>query len=210
MTDKVIENNKVTIIGEITRSFRTYQDKQGNELYRASIRTERLSGTADTIQLLVPENIGIQAVAKGPAQVEGMFYSHNYQEDGKNKTLLYVFATKIEFMAVGEVAHANLIYLDGYICKEPVYRITPLGREITDMLLAVNRPDGQSDYIQCICWGRKARNARELSVGDRCAVWGRIQSRTYMKQISEDQVSERTAYEVSVNRLAVLPDERNR
>lgn len=89
---------------------------------------------------------------------------------------------------IEESAKTNQIFLDGYICKPPIYRKTPLGREIADLLLAVNRPYGKSDYIPCICWGRNARYANSFAVGERCSVWGRIQSREYMKKIDEDQV----------------------
>ena len=94
--------------------------------------------------------------------------------------------------------------LDGYICKEPIYRKTPLGREIADLLLAVNRPYGKSDYIPCICWGRNARYASGFGVGDRCALWGRIQSREYMKRLGEEELEKRIAYEVSVSKLELM------
>ena len=106
-----------------------------------------------------------------------------------------------------ESSKTNQIYLDGYICKEPVYRKTPLGREIADVLLAVNRPYGKSDYIPCICWGRNARFAGNFEVGSRCAVWGRIQSREYMKKLSDDQLEKRVAYEVSVSKMELLEEE---
>ena len=95
----------------------------------------------------------------------------------------------------------NSIWLDGYICKEPIYRKTPLGREIADLLLAVNRPYGKSDYIPCICWGRNARYASAFEVGGHVLIWGRIQSREYMKRISENETEKRIAYEVSVSKL---------
>ena len=96
---------------------------------------------------------------------------------------------------------ANQIYLDGYICKPPVYRKTPLGREIADLLLAVNRPYGKSDYIPCICWGRNARYASAFQVGGHVMIWGRIQSREYIKRLSEEESEKRVAYEVSVGKL---------
>ena len=95
----------------------------------------------------------------------------------------------------------NQIYLDGYICKPPVYRKTPLGREIADLLLAVNRPYGKSDYIPCICWGRNARYASAFQVGGHVMIWGRIQSREYIKRLSEEESEKRVAYEVSVSKL---------
>jgi single-stranded DNA-binding protein len=106
-----------------------------------------------------------------------------------------------------DVKNPNQIYLDGYICKKPVYRTTPFGREITDMLLAVNRPYNKSDYIPCIAWGRNARYSENLKVGDRIRIWGRIQSRDYQKKISEDEVITRTAYEVSISKMEVFGGE---
>ena len=99
-----------------------------------------------------------------------------------------------------------MIFLDGYICKEPVYRTTPLGREIADVLLAVNRAYGKSDYIPCICWGRNARYAGNLSVGSRIQLWGRIQSREYQKRVGENNVVSRVAYEISVNKMEYIHD----
>jgi single-stranded DNA-binding protein len=119
--------------------------------------------------------------------------------------VLSVFAREITFVPeIEESAKTNQIFLDGYICKEPIYRKTPLGREIADLLLAVNRPYGKSDYIPCICWGRNARFASRFEVGMRCAVWGRIQSREYVKKLSEDTMEKRIAFEVSVSKLEML------
>ena len=103
-----------------------------------------------------------------------------------------------------EMQHPNQIYLDGYICKAPIYRMTPLGREIADVLLAVNRAYGKSDYIPCICWGRNARFAGKLEVGEHVAVWGRIQSREYQKKLENDEVINRVAYEVAVSKMECL------
>ena len=138
--------------------------------------------------------------------INGQFRSYNRHEERKNKLVLSVFAREVIFIDdLEESSKTNQIYLDGYICKEPIYRKTPLGREIADLLLAVNRPYGKSDYIPCICWGRNARFASTFHVGERCAVWGRIQSREYMKKLDEEHVERRTAYEVSVVRMEKLP-----
>jgi single-stranded DNA-binding protein len=139
--------------------------------------------------------------------VTGQFRSYNRHEEKKNRLILSVFAREVEFInEIEESSKSNQIYLDGYICKEPIYRKTPLGREIADLLVAVNRPYGKSDYIPCICWGRNARFASSFTVGSRCAIWGRIQSREYMKKINEEEAVKRVAYEVSVSKLE-LPDE---
>ena len=171
------------------------------------ISVGRLSDSNDIIPIMVSERLvdvkkdytGMQAV------INGQFRSYNRHEERKNKLVLSVFAREIEFInETPENAKTNQIYLDGYICKEPIYRKTPLGREIADLLLAVNRPYGKSDYIPCICWGRNARYANNFHVGTRCEIWGRIQSREYMKKLSEEQVEKRVAYEVSVSKLELL------
>ena len=129
----------------------------------------------DIIPVMVSERlIDVTADYKGSLVIiNGQFRSYNRHEEKKNKLVLSVFAREIEFVdEISENARTNQIFLDGYICKEPVYRKTPLGREIADLLLAVNRPYGKSDYIPCICWGRNARYAANFQVGERCAGMG--------------------------------------
>lgn len=209
MTDKVIENNQVVIMGEIVSDFAFSHEIFGEGFYMVDVRVERLSDSIDIIPLMVSERlIDVNGDYKGMyIVVNGQFRSYNRHEERKNKLVLSVFAREIDFVdEIGESTKSNQIYLDGYICKEPVYRKTPLGREIADLLLAVNRPYGKSDYIPCICWGRNARFASNFEVGARCAVWGRIQSREYMKKISDDQLEKRVAYEVSVSKLELVED----
>ena len=139
--------------------------------------------------------------------VTGQFRSYNRHEEQKNRLVLSVFAREAEFIdEEPDGAKTNTILLDGYICKLPVYRKTPLGREIADLLLAVNRPYGKSDYIPCICWGRNARFASAFRVGEHVQLIGRIQSREYMKKLSETETEKRTAYEVSVSKLECCED----
>ena len=140
--------------------------------------------------------------------INGQFRSFNRHEEHKNRLVLSVFARELEFLEESDEEASNQIFLDGYICKEAVYRKTPLGREIADLLVAVNRSYGKSDYIPCICWGRNARYANGFEVGSRCAVWGRIQSREYMKKLNDDQVERRVAYEVSVGKLELIEEEK--
>ncbi|WMC93111.1 single-stranded DNA-binding protein [Kineothrix sp. MB12-C1] len=209
MTDKVIENNQVVIMGEIVSDFIFSHEIFGEGFYMVDVRVERLSESMDNIPLMVSERlIDVDGDYKGMyIIVNGQFRSYNRHEERKNKLVLSVFAREIEFVdEIGESTKSNQIYLDGYICKEPIYRKTPLGREIADLLLAVNRPYGKSDYIPCICWGRNARFASGFEVGARCAVWGRIQSREYMKKLSEEQLERRVAYEVSVSKLELIED----
>jgi len=210
MTDKVIENNQVTIMGEIVSDFSFSHEIYGEGFYLVDIRVKRLSESYDEIPLMVSERLlDVKADYKGMyVSVNGQFRSYNRHEERKNRLVLSVFAREIAFVdEVEESAKSNQIYLDGYICKEPIYRKTPLGREIADVLLAVNRPYGKSDYIPCICWGRNARYANQFKVGERCAIWGRIQSREYMKKLSETEIEKRVAFEVSVSKLELMEEE---
>lgn len=210
MTDKVIENNQVTIMGEIVSDFSFSHEIFGEGFYLVDIRVKRLSESYDEIPLMVSERLlDVKADYKGMyVSVNGQFRSYNRHEERKNRLVLSVFAREIAFVdEVEESAKSNQIYLDGYICKEPIYRKTPLGREIADVLLAVNRPYGKSDYIPCICWGRNARYANQFKVGERCAIWGRIQSREYMKKLSETEIEKRVAFEVSVSKLELMEEE---
>lgn len=207
MTEKVIENNQVTLMGEIVSEFSYSHEIFGEGFYMADLQVNRLSESADLIPLMVSERLldMTQDYVGYKVAVYGQFRSYNRHEERKNKLVLSVFAREIEFIdEVGESSKTNQIFLDGYICKEPIYRKTPLGREIADLLLAVNRPYGKSDYIPCICWGRNARFASSFEVGSRCEVWGRIQSREYMKKLSEEDIEKRIAYEVSVSKLDLV------
>ena len=208
--DKMNENNKVTVMGEIVSEFSFSHEIYGEGFYMVDILVPRLSESADLIPLMVSERLlDVKADYRGMnAKVSGQFRSYNRHEERKNKLVLSVFVRDWEFIEEVERSEmTNHIELDGYICKEPVYRKTPLGREIADILLAVNRPYGKSDYIPCISWGRNARYANEFEVGSRCRVIGRIQSREYMKKLSEEQVEKRVAYEVSVSKLEVPVEE---
>ena len=190
--------------GEIVSSFSYSHEIYGEGFYMVDIKCKRLSESYDIIPVMVSERlIDVSGDYMGALIcVVGQFRSYNRHEEHKNRLVLSVFAREISFIEeMEESSKTNQIFLDGYICKEPVYRKTPLGREIADLLLAVNRPYGKSDYIPCICWGRNARYANNFKVGERCAVWGRIQSREYMKKLDEDTVEKRVAFEVSVSKL---------
>lgn len=207
MTDKVIENNQVTVMGEVVSGFSYSHEIFGEGFYMVDIKVKRLSESYDIIPVMVSERLmDVSEDYTGQLLcVNGQFRSYNRHEERKNKLVLSVFAREVEFInEVEESSKTNLIYLDGYICKEPIYRKTPLGREIADLLLAVNRPYGKSDYIPCICWGRNARYANHFKVGERCAIWGRIQSREYMKKLDEEHVEKRVAFEVSVSKLELM------
>lgn len=210
MTDKVFDNNQVSIAGEVVSEFVYSHDVFGEGFYVLEISVSRLSESNDIIPVMVSERlINVKNSYVGMfVQINGQFRSYNRHEENKNRLVLSVFAREITVSEEEtEVAKPNYIFLDGYVCKQPVYRKTPLGREIADVLLAVNRPYGKSDYIPCICWGRNARFADSFEVGGRVQVWGRIQSREYQKKLSETEYEKRVAYEVSVSKLEYIRNE---
>lgn len=204
MTDKMFENNQVSMAGKIASTFTFSHEVFGEGFYICDIEVERLSDSTDRIPIMVSERLfPVNGAYIGrDVYVNGQFRSYNRHEENKNRLVLSVFVREIHFLEEeeGEI-RPNYVFLDGYICKQPIYRKTPLGREIADILLAVNRPYGKSDYIPCICWGRNARYAENFKVGDHVQVWGRIQSREYQKKISENEFEKRIAYEVSVSKL---------
>ena len=209
MTDKMFENNQVAMTGEIVTGFQFSHEVLGEGFYTAEMAVNRLSNYADYIPLMVSERlVDTQQDYTGQlVRVSGQFRSSNRHEEKKNRLVLSVFVREWEFAdEIGENEKTNQIFLDGYVCKEPVYRKTPLGREIADLLIAVNRSYGKSDYIPCICWGRNARFASGFEVGSHIQVLGRIQSREYVKRISEEETEHRIAYEVSVSKVDFLED----
>ncbi len=202
-------NNKTTIIGEIVSDFRYSHQVYGEGFYIVDVAVSRLSELSDIIPLMVSERlVDVTENCVGRlVETSGQFRSYNRHEGLKNKLVLSVFVREWEFVDENpEAGKTNQIYLDGFICKAPIYRKTPLGREIADLLIAVNRPYGKSDYIPCIAWGRNARFASGLSVGSHVQMHGRIQSREYQKHISDDEYETRTAYEVSVSKLTVVEE----
>ena len=210
MTDKLFENNQVSMMGEIVSEFRYSHEVFGEGFYMVEIAVNRLSNYADYIPLMISERLidTEQDYTGQLIHVTGQFRSYNRHEEKKNRLVLSVFVRELEFLdEIDENEKTNQIFLDGYICKEPIYRKTPLGREIADVLLAVNRSYGKSDYIPCICWGRNARVAAGFEVGSHIQMYGRIQSREYVKKISEDETERRVAYEVSVSKVDLIPEE---
>lgn len=204
---KFIENNQVQIMGEILSDFSFSHEVYGEGFYMIDISVKRLSDSYDIIPVMISERlIDVTQDYKGEMiQIFGQFRSYNRHEEKKNRLVLSIFAREIHFVEEeNDEIKSNQIFLDGYICKNPVYRRTPLGREIADMLLAVNRPYGKSDYIPCICWGRNARFASGFEVGGHVQIWGRIQSREYVKRLEDETTQKRTAYEVSVSKLEYL------
>ena len=191
-------------MGEIASEFVFSHEVFGEGFYMVDILVKRLSNSSDRIPVMISERlVDVTQDYQGEyIQILGQFRSYNRHEEKKNRLVLSVFAREISFVEEeSDKMKTNQIFLDGYICKMPVYRKTPLGREIADMLVAVNRPYGKSDYIPCICWGRNARFSSTFEVGGHVQVWGRIQSRDYMKKLDGDITDKRTAYEVSVSKL---------
>ena len=210
MADKVIENNQVSIMGKVVSGFTFSHEVFGEGFYMVELSVKRLSDSSDRIPVMISERlIDVAQDYQGEyIQVEGQFRSYNRHEEKKNRLVLSVCAREVSFVEeADDKVRSNQIFLDGFVCKPTVYRKTPLGREIADMLIAVNRPYGKSDYIPCICWGRNARFASGFEVGSRVQIWGRIQSREYMKRLEGELTERRTAYEVSISKLELAETE---
>lgn len=199
-----LQNNKVYLKGEIITEARFSHEIYGEGFYEMDVLVKRLSGQADILPVTVSERLIESANLKigSTLMALGQFRSYNKQVDGKSKLMLTVFVREVLEEEYGK--NPNNIVLSGYICKPPVYRTTPFNREIADLLIAVNRAYNKSDYIPCIAWGRNARFVKNLSVGERVALSGRIQSREYQKKLSETDIKTLTAYEVSVSKLAAF------
>lgn len=201
MIIKMIENNIAKVSGEIKEMPVFDHELFGERFFKIELKCRRASGAEDIIPVMVSERL-IDVDNLQPEDfltVDGQFRSYNKHEDGRSRLILFVFAQEAK-MGGNEEYCENEIELDGFICKAPNHRKTPLGREITDLLLAVNRPYGKSDYIPCIVWGRNAQYTSFLDVGSNVKVSGRIQSRKYIKR-TEKGAEKRVAYEVSANRI---------
>jgi single-stranded DNA-binding protein len=206
MVGNVIENNVVTISGRVISEVEYSHEVYGEGFYSFHLDVPRLSDSSDKISVtfserLVPkEKLQIGSLL----EIEGQFRSYNSYRSESNKLVLTVFAREMVFIDEDKrIKNPNQIYLNGYICKAPVYRMTPFGREITDILVAVNRPYNKSDYIPCIAWGRNARYSQNLAIGDNIKIWGRIQSREYQKKLESGETITKTAYEVSVSKMEI-------
>ena len=201
-------NNQAIVIGTIETDFELNHEIYAEKFYTFSIQIPRLSGAADSVRIMISERLIMEGEYKigDLVEISGQFRSYNSYDNGSNKLVLTVFAKDISHCDEEENKNPNSLFLNGYICKEPIYRTTPFGREITDILLAVNRSYNKTDYIPIIAWGRKARFAKTLNVGDNVKLWGRIQSRNYQKRISDDEVVTKTAYEVSINRMELVDE----
>ena len=202
-------NNRVFLMGELVSEATFSHEVYGEGFYEFYVKVMRLSGQADILPVTVSERLieGNHLHVGATLCALGQFRSYNKLEGGRSRLMLTVFVREI--LSAAPASNPNSIVLSGYICKPPVYRTTPFNREIADLLVAVNRAYNKSDYIPCIAWGRNARFVQNLKVGDRIALSGRIQSREYVKCLSETQSVTMTAYEVSVSKLAAFDDNEN-
>ena len=221
MDTNYLENNYLTLVGKVTGEKRFSHEIYGERFYVFNLEIPRLSGNADIIPITVSERLVEEETLQDGKRllVKGQFRSYNSYENEKNRLILTVFAKDINEIEKNEEQEenemvrkdtiTNEVVLVGYICKKPIYRQTPFGREISDILLAVNRAYNKSDYIPCIAWGRNARFCQNLEVGSQVKIVGRVQSRMYEKKYEDGTVENRVAYEVSVGSLEVIEEKNN-
>ncbi|MDR1101332.1 MAG: single-stranded DNA-binding protein [Clostridiales bacterium] len=201
-----ITNNKVEMIGEIISDFRYSHHVYGEDFYSFTLKVNRLSSSTDNIIVTLSSRLLANNCFKtgDVVKISGQFRSYNNYAPTGNRLILTVFARKVERLDMQACnTTKNSVFLNAFICKQPVYRTTPFGREIADTLVAVNRTYNKSDYIPCIAWGRNARFISGLAIGTNIFIWGRAQSREYEKKIDENETVTKTAYEVSINKLEV-------
>ena len=208
MSDQLREENNVVVMeGYISSEPVLHHSTYGEGIYTFDIQISRLNiEVSDTLRVEVSERlIDIDSLHVGMGvHVDGQFRSYNKRSDDQKKATLELFVFAREIEIVNEVVPTNNITLKGYLCKEPTYRKTPLGREICDLLIAVNRAYGKSDYLPCISWGRNARYSSNLTTGDCVILEGRVQSRPYKKKISEEEFIDKVAYEVSISKMETV------
>ncbi len=197
-------NNIVSLVGEICSEYKFSHEVYGESFYTFFVKINRLSEQVDNLPVLVSSRIfdTSNMLIGTKVKVLGQIRSYNqYSEDeGRNKLVISIFVNDIDIAEENSVLQQEVI-INGYICKNPVYRTTPFGREICDMLLAVNRSYNKSDYIPCISWGRNAKYTSKLEVGENIIVTGRLQSRKYQKKVNENEVVEKVAYEISISKI---------
>ena len=203
------ENNIVTLVGKIVSDYTFSHEMYGEAFYTFKLETSRLSDAIDILPITISERLIDENLFKIGSLIEinGQIRSYNNIVENKNHLVLTVFAKEINFN-LDFNKNPNQVFLNGFVCKPPVYRKTPFGREIADVLLAVNRSYNKSDYIPSIIWGRNAKFASNLDVGDNIKINGRIQSRNYQKKLENGDIIEKTAYEISVSKLEVLDNKK--
>ncbi|MBO7508342.1 MAG: single-stranded DNA-binding protein [Clostridia bacterium] len=200
MNYEQMNNNKVYLRGKIVSEPVFSHEVFDEKFFEFDLLVPRLSDSFDTIPITISERLlDDNIVPDKTITISGQFRSYNKQVDGKSKLVLTVFVRELE--ENDELQNPNIIELNGFICKEPIFRTTPFKREICDVLLAVNRAYNKSDYIPCIAWGRNARFVKDLKVGESLNIVGRIQSRVYQKKLSDDMTETKNAYEISVAKI---------
>jgi single-stranded DNA-binding protein len=206
MDYNLMKNNKVFISGEVVSDPKFSHQVYDENFFEFDLKVTRLSDSFDIIPITISEKLllGNDVMVGSKICGNGQFRSYNKLEDGRSKLLLTVFLREITPFIESE--NPNYIEITVYVCKEPVFRTTPLKREISDVLLAVNRSYNKSAYLPCIAWGRNARFVKNFNIGDKVMVTGRIQSRDYQKKINDEFVT-KTAYEVSLNRIELVKEE---
>jgi single-stranded DNA-binding protein len=208
-----LENNHLVLVGKVTSEKKFSHEIYGESFYIFDLEVARLSGNADIIPITISERLILEKELEigDRVEIEGQFRSYNSYENEKNRLILTVFAKDIKYLTEEEENLAekvsNEVTLVGYICKKPIYRQTPFGREISDILLAVNRAYNKSDYIPAIAWGRNARFCQNIEVGTKVKIAGRVQSRNYEKKFEDGTTQTRTAYEVSISSLEIVNEE---
>lgn len=209
MNTNYSENNHLVLVGKIVSDKSYSHEIYGEKFYVFNLEVVRLSSTVDIIPITVSERLfaGLDLEIGKKITVEGQFRSYNNYENERNRLILTVFAkeiTEVEESEEDKDEVTNEVTLIGYICKKPIYRQTPFGREIADVLLAVNRAYNKSDYIPSIAWGRNARFCQNIEVGTEVKITGRIQSRTYEKKHEDGTTETRVAYEVSIASMEIV------
>ena len=201
------DTNIVNLKGRIENNLEFSHEIFGEKFYTTKIKINRLSDSYDMLPITVSERLleEVNLEEDKLVKVTGQLRSYNKNINNKNRLVLTIYARDIE-VEEEDNKDPNNIFLDGYVCKEPVYRKTPLGREITDLLVAINRPYNKSDYIPSIVWGRNAKFAKSLKVGDRIQMWGRVQSREYEKKLQDGESVKKVAYEVSISKIKKLSE----
>ena len=212
MITNYTENNYLVLIGKIISDKTFSHEIYGESFYVFNLEVPRLSGNEDIIPITISERLiaNFDLTIGRKVVIEGQFRSYNSYENEKNRLVLTVFAKDIiDYKEEQEENVSNEVVLNGYVCKKPIYRKTPFGREISDILLAVNRAYNKSDYIPCIAWGRNARFCENMEVGTEVKIVGRVQSRTYEKKFEDGRTEQRVAYEVSIGSLEVINKDEN-
>ena len=214
MNTNYLENNHLILVGKVTSDKKFSHEIYGESFYIFDLEVPRLSGNSDIIPITISERLILEKELEigDKVAIEGQFRSYNSYENEKNRLILTVFAKDIKYLSEDAEESSNEkvtneVTLIGYICKKPIYRQTPFGREISDILLAVNRAYNKSDYIPAIAWGRNARFCQNIEVGTKVKIAGRVQSRNYEKKLADGTTETRTAYEVSISSLEIVNEE---